>query len=252
MLLKDNILITPLGLERTLHIYLPDSYHPTKKYGVIYMFDGHNLFVDEDATYGKSWGIKKYFDEHDVEVIVVGIECNHEGNKRLWEFSPYDFKDPYWGVVVGQGKIFVKWMKEELKPYIDAKFSTLTDRQHTAVGGSSMGGLMSIYAGIAASDTFSKAICVSPHYKRMYHKLIKDVKNADVNNVDFYISWGNYECGSQRGLAIYTERNLMIVRELQKGNGVFPHLYVNQDHSESAWENETEIWLKELKIDQWY
>ena len=61
MLIKKNIHITPYGLDRTLHIYLPDDYKSSgKRYPVMYMFDGHNLFRDEDATYGKSWGLADY------------------------------------------------------------------------------------------------------------------------------------------------------------------------------------------------
>ena len=55
------------------------------------MFDGHNVFFDEDATFGKSWGMKEYLDNHPRDLIVVGIECNDEGWRRLNEYSPVDF-----------------------------------------------------------------------------------------------------------------------------------------------------------------
>lgn len=54
--------------------------------------------------------------------MIVGIECNHEGNKRLWEFSPYSFKDKYFGSVKGYGKILIDWIADHLKPMIDENF----------------------------------------------------------------------------------------------------------------------------------
>lgn len=66
MIEKKDVTITPLGLQRRLHIYLPDDYYQSKEtYPVMYMFDGHNLFYDEDATYGKSWGLKEFLDQYD-------------------------------------------------------------------------------------------------------------------------------------------------------------------------------------------
>ena len=62
MLIKQEIEITPLNETRTVHIYLPDGLARDQKVPVLYMFDGHNLFVDEEATYGKSWGLKDYLD----------------------------------------------------------------------------------------------------------------------------------------------------------------------------------------------
>ena len=149
MVEKHVVFITPFEEERTLHIYLPDDYQTSgRRYPVMYMYDGHNLFYDEDATYGVSWGLKDYFDRHQSEIIVVGIECNHESNYRLWEFSPYDFSDPHWGEIKGLGKALMEWVVTQLKPMIDDAYPTLPDRAHTAIGGSSMGGLMAIYLSV--------------------------------------------------------------------------------------------------------
>ena len=61
-----------------------------KKYPVLYMFDGHNLFFDEEAAFGKSWGMKEYLEDNDTQLIVVGIQCSFEGNERMSEYSKYD------------------------------------------------------------------------------------------------------------------------------------------------------------------
>ena len=142
--------ITPFGLDRNTFVYLPDGWQTSgKRYPVVYMFDGHNLFFDSTATYGTCWGLKEYMDAHG-EAIIVAPECNHEGNARLEEYSPYDFT---WqeNAIHGRGKAYLDWMVNELKPLIDAKYPTLPDRGNTAIGGSSMGGLMSLY-GVTAHN----------------------------------------------------------------------------------------------------
>ena len=81
MIIKKEVLITPFNLNRMLHIYVPDgAFRSKKRYPVMYMFDGHNLFDDEEATYGKSWGLKDYLEQTRLPLVVVGLECNHEGN----------------------------------------------------------------------------------------------------------------------------------------------------------------------------
>lgn len=96
MVEKFEIMITPFQCMRTIHVYLPDNYNESQEqYPVMYMFDGHNLFFDEDATYGKSWGLKDFLDNYDKKLIIVGIECNHEGHERLNEFSPHTYKNSF-------------------------------------------------------------------------------------------------------------------------------------------------------------
>ena len=69
------------GSNRPLHIYLPEGYDQSgERYPVMYFFDGHNLFYDSDATYGKSWGLKTFLDGWNKRMIVVGMECSHVGN----------------------------------------------------------------------------------------------------------------------------------------------------------------------------
>ena len=74
---------------RRAYVYLPDSWEmdPDLRYPVLYMFDGHNVFFDEDATYGKSWGMSEYLDATQTQIMVVAVECNHHpDNGRLGVF----------------------------------------------------------------------------------------------------------------------------------------------------------------------
>ncbi len=249
MVIKETIRMSIYdNTERMLHIYVPDHLEKEQRCGVLYMFDGHNLFYDEDATYGKSWGLREYLDRTGLPLIVVGLECNHEGNMRLCEFSPYDFQDRHWGTVKASGKQLIRWMIEELKPQIDAFFPTLPDREHTALGGSSMGGLMALYGTACASKTFSRGACLSPFHSHIMGPLIRDLKRKIEPDTRFYLSWGGNECFSKKALATYTEANLKIARTLMPQAEVYLHLYPNQDHSEASWEKETPIWMKELGL----
>ena len=82
--------MTPYGCDRTIFVYLPDDWQTSgRRYPVLYMFDGHNLFFDSTATYGTCWGLKEYLDQRS-DFIVVAPDCNHEGNGRLIEYCPYD------------------------------------------------------------------------------------------------------------------------------------------------------------------
>ena len=151
--------------ERNAYIYLPESYQtqPEKRYPVLYMFDGHNVFFDSHATYGKSWGMKEYMDRTATQLIIVAVECNHSPDfGRLKEYSPFSFRDPQFGEIEGKGEITMKWMTGTLKPYIDSHSRTLSDRANTFIAGSSMGGLMSLYALLAYNRTFSRAAALSP------------------------------------------------------------------------------------------
>ena len=142
----------PRTTRRTF-VYLPDDWQTSgKKYPVLYMFDGHNLFFDSTATYGTCWGLKEYCDAHP-NWIIAAPECNHEGNKRLEEYCPY--QSDWFGGITGTGHEYMEWLTKEFKPMMDKRYPTLPGRANTAIGGSSMGGLMSLYAITAYNKVFS-------------------------------------------------------------------------------------------------
>ena len=83
MLLKQDFYFHSIGANRPLHIRIPDQGEPP--YPVMYFFDGHNLFRNEDATYGRSWGMDEDLGRWDKQIMIGGIECAHEGDLRLAE-----------------------------------------------------------------------------------------------------------------------------------------------------------------------
>ena len=90
MIIKFPLYCNPGGENRTIHTYLPNNYYNSdERYPVVYMFDGHNLFYDCDATYGKSWGLANFLDNWKKNIIIVGLECSHHGHERLSEFFPF-------------------------------------------------------------------------------------------------------------------------------------------------------------------
>ena len=90
MIEKFNTYITPFKLERRVQVYLPKGYYESnERYPVIYMFDGHNLFFNQDATYGKSWGLQEFMDQYKTKMIIIGVECNHVGNERSQNRAQY-------------------------------------------------------------------------------------------------------------------------------------------------------------------
>ena len=159
---KIQIPELPTKEPRRRYVYLPKGYRNSdRRYPVVYMFDGHNVFYDSHATYGKSWGMKEYLEKTGRKLILVAVECNPEGNRRLNEYTPWSFSCPL-GRIEAQGKETMEWFTKVLKPEIDRTYRTLPDREHTMIAGSSMGGLMSIYAAVAYNDVFSKAAALSP------------------------------------------------------------------------------------------
>ena len=119
MVIKWDVTIPKLSGEKTrkAYIYLPDSYEkePEQRYPVMYMFDGHNVFFDEDATFGKSWGMNRFMEKTKKELIIVGVECNHEGNKRLIEYAPFNYENSEHGKIKGKGSVYMNWLVKTLK-----------------------------------------------------------------------------------------------------------------------------------------
>ena len=161
--LAQRLAMPGLGRERTLRLYLPPSYEasPDRRYPVIYMHDAQNLF-DDATSYAGEWRIDETLDEfarrRGFEAIVVGID--HGGEERTHELSPWS--NPKYGPA--QGEQYMDFIVDTVKPFVDARYRTLPDRGHTAIAGSSMGGLISHYALLRHPQVFGKAAIFSPSY----------------------------------------------------------------------------------------
>jgi predicted alpha/beta superfamily hydrolase len=241
--------MTNLNRDRMIHLYLPDDYYESQeRYPVMYMYDGHNLFYDQDATYGKSWNLKEFLDHYDKKFIVVGMECNHEGNERLNEYCPYKVNGSFLGDIDGIGDQYMDFVVYELKPYIDKNYRTIPFRECTMIGGSSMGGLMSLYTVVKYNQYFSKAACLSSAIGFCKKEIIQDIYNHPLNSdTKIYLDWGSDESRNKRGLAFSTNLNLEISHLLNvQGASTYPYLIVNGKHNEATWEKQIPIFMNYL------
>ncbi len=161
-ILDENFYMPELDRHRRVWVYLPPGYEvSTLSYPVLYMHDGQNLF-DYQASFAGEWEIDESLNELAAEginvPIVVGID--NGGNERLNEYSPWI--NPLYGG--GLGEAYIDFIVNTLKPHIDENYRTLSDRNNTAIMGSSMGGFISHYAILEHPDVFSKSGVFSPAY----------------------------------------------------------------------------------------
>ena len=196
MIIKRDFIYTPKGTNRPLHIYLPEDYFESEeRYPVMYFFDGHNLYNDEDATYGKSWGIRDFMAGWGKQMIIVGMECGHDGEERLSEYLPYPAnKGSHFDRFEPKGDETMQWILSEVKPMIDLEYRTIPFRECTGIAGSSMGGLMAIYALVHYNRWFSKGGCISSAIGFCMRPLMSDMrKNKLSPDTRMYLSWGTKE-----------------------------------------------------------
>ena len=171
---KVKIKGLPTDPERLIRIYLPSNYKEYDdkvRFPVIYMMDGKNLF-DKYTSYAGEWEvdeiIEKRIENNDQAFIVVGIDSATTGNGREEEMLPDNnnlieidglpLDMPAYGDILGN------WIISKLKPEIDKLFHTLPSKDHTAIGGSSMGGLFSFYMGLKYKEIFGFSLCYSPAF----------------------------------------------------------------------------------------
>lgn len=235
---------------RRAYIYLPDSYkkNPDKRYPVLYMFDGHNVFFDSHATYGKCWGMKEYMDKTKTEMIIAAVECNHSPDHgRLSEYSPYSFTDPdpAFGKITGKGKIYMNWLVNTFKPEIDENYRTLADREHTFIAGSSMGGLMSLYAVLKYNRVFSRAACLSPSVWVAEGKIIQLAAKARLKkDTIIYIDYGYNELRNHFSMQFLISQ--LTATLINRFVNVTSRIIPNGDHCEASWERQIPFFISAL------
>jgi predicted alpha/beta superfamily hydrolase len=189
-----------------IDVYLPKSYqHNTDKtYPVLYMLDGQNIFNAQSA-HSDEWRIDELLEELTSagtlnEMIVVAVPNSPE---RWVEYNPWAFKDRDGKATQGQGELTIRSIKDTLKPFIDSSYRTDPQPASTGLAGSSLGGLMAIYAALEHSDTFGFTAAFSPALaienmegKNVLFEAIKHQKTIGNSKIYFDIGqmeYGNYE-----------------------------------------------------------
>lgn len=207
-------------LPRDIIVWLPPSYDSlsNKKYPVLYMQDGQNVFDPGTSSFGVDWQIDETTDslikiKAIEEIIVVGIYNTYQ---RGSEYNQTDL-----------GYAYMRFIVKELKPFIDSTYHTLPDRKNTAVGGSSSGGLISFMMLWEYPDIFSKAACISPAFK--------------ISDIDFVSSVKNYS-GNKKDIKIYIDNGgVGLEKELQPG--IDEMLIALKD--KGYMENQDLLWVKD-------
>ena len=247
MIIKWELTIPRLSGDqvRRAYVYLPESYDqdPERRYPVMYFFDGHNVFFDEDATFGTSWGMNEYMEGRGKELILVGIECNREGNGRLEEYSPFTFENSELGRIKGRGKQYMHWLIKELKPYIDENFRTLPDREHTLIAGSSMGGLMALYAVTTFNQVFQRAACLSPSLWVAPGEMLEMIARAHIRrDTCIYLDYGEKEMFNHaaNAEALFSTGHLLMTKRVNLTFRIVP----GGSHCEASWAKQVPIFME--------
>jgi len=249
---------------RNVDVWLPEGYSASKKYAVLYMHDGQMLF-DSTTTWNKTeWGVdetmcKLLFSKKIRDCIVVGI---WNTNKRHPEYFP---QKAFYGMseanqqtilavgadknapLLGRGPVsdnYLKFLVFELKPFIDAQFSTLTDQQNTFIAGSSMGGLISMYAICEYPGVFGGAACLSTHWPGIFTTVDNPVPAAFIDylkthlpspqNHKIYFDYGSKTLDAQYKPYQLQADSIMMADGYTEANWVTRE-FPGADHSEKSW-----------------
>jgi predicted alpha/beta superfamily hydrolase len=248
-LLPQPVSMPGLGRERTLRLYLPPSYAEAaaagRRYPVIYMHDAQNLF-DDATSYVGEWHVDETLDAlartHGFEAIVVGID--HGGDKRFNELNPWPH--PKFGA--GEGEAYMRFIVEVVKPMIDRQYRTLPDAAHTAIIGSSMGGLISDYAIHQWPQVFGKAGVFSPAYWTAppVFDFVQQHRLPAGARLYYYMGGGE----GARAVEQVEQMASVSASTLPVGAASMLHIEPGAPHNEGAWSKELPdalVWLFELK-----
>jgi metallo-beta-lactamase class B len=241
-ILSEDFQMPELGRTRRVWVYLPPGYTTNaKRYPVLYMHDGQNLF-DNATGFAGEWGIDETLDSlaaaGDKGVIVVAVD--HGGTKRFDEYSPW--KNAKYGG--GEGDKYVEFLVKNLKPYVDSHYRTLPDRLNTGIAGSSMGGLISLYAVVKYPDVFSRAGIFSPALwvAPEVYSFVRDAAPLRPD-VRLYFVSGALEAatGEESGVYVNDQKRMietLVAAGLKPGANVVALIQPDGKHSEWFWRRE--------------
>jgi predicted alpha/beta superfamily hydrolase len=243
-MMDENFFMPQLNRSRRIWLYLPTEYESSGlSYPVIYMHDGQNLF-DVLTAYSGEWEVDETLNTlasqgHKVP-IVVGID--NGGTDRIGEYTPWTNPD-YGG---GDGELYIRFIVETLKPYIDQHYRTLSDRNNTALMGSSLGGLISHYGALKYQEVFSKAGIFSPSYWFSDSVWMFTRTQGKQHNMRLYQLCGTLEGGNTVGDMLRMNDSLIAAGFSQEE--IFNKVVTGGEHNEALWRSnfaEAYLWLFE-------
>ncbi len=229
--------------KRTLVVSLPASYgrEKTRRYPVIYMHDGQNIFDAATSYIGVEWGADEAAaalaaENPALEAIIVGV---YNTKDRMDEYAPY--RDEVRGG--GKGRDYADFLVKEVKPFMDSTYRTLPGRESTAVAGSSLGGLISLFLILEYPEVFSKAGVLSPSLYWAGGELLPlSREKADPSVMKLWLSMGTEEdwvCGEDdpgeplRGARRL--RRILLSKGFRQNKTLFYHEEEGGAHNEAHW-----------------
>jgi len=248
-ILNDSLGVPNLKGEkvyRKIWVYLPPNHNTSyDPFPVIYMHDGQNLF-DKETSFAGEWGVDEIlnnlFEKTGKGFIVVGIE--NVGEERINEYSPWKH-EKYGG---GNGDAYIDAIVKYLKPYIDMNYKTAFAAENTAIIGSSMGGLISYYAGLKYPDVFGKVGVISPSFWFSEEVLEYTKENApSANNRMFFL------LGGKEGMTKeFDSVSSVLLKSGFKEENFNKQLVPEGEHNEAFWNSQFEqviSWLYNINKD---
>lgn len=233
-LISEEFEIPQLNKTRKVWALLPYDYEDSaENYPVLYLQDAQNLFND-NAQFG-NWEIDKklaVMAEYNIgKIIVIAIE--HAEKERIKE---YNVGNTVLGN--GQGKKYIRFLTETLKPFVDQNFRTKSDRENTGIGGSSMGGLVSIFSGIMYPEVFGKLMIFSPSLWVVPKIKLSFLDMSEPQETRIYLYAGGDESETMIDHVKNFKRRLLKKESL--ANKMKVHLSINSigKHSENYWSDE--------------
>jgi len=223
--------------ERDLIVYLPPGYEdqPDRRFPVLYFNDGQNLF-DASTSFvpGMYWRVGETADRLITQglvepLIIVGIY--NAGKHRIREYTPS--RAPKLGG--GSANRYAKFLISEVKAFIDQEYRTLGDSAHTGLGGSSLGGLVSLYIGLKFSGVYGKVAALSPSVwwnQRILHHYAETVRVR--NRPKIWLDIGTGE-GGQIVRDVDDFRDVLFRRGWQQDRDLHFEPVEGAEHNEGAW-----------------
>ena len=201
---EEKFALPQLGRSRRIWVYTPPDYATSQKqYPVLYLQDGQNLF-DAFYSFAGEWKVDETMDslckKGDPGIIIVGID--NGGSKRIDEYAAWKNQKYQLG---GEGDQYIRFVVDNLKPAIDKVYRTKSDKTNTAIGGSSLGGLISHYAMLKYGSTFGKGMIFSPSFW-FNPEMFTLVSTEPVNNPSrfYFMAGGDEEADDD--VVVKTER----------------------------------------------
>ncbi|HQR41087.1 MAG TPA: alpha/beta hydrolase-fold protein [Gemmatales bacterium] len=232
--------------DRQVTVYLPAEYEeqPSRRYPVVYLHDGQNVFEAHTSAFGIAWDAATTADRliHQGRMQPIIQVAIHNTPERLFEYAP--FPDPNVNVNEGRNHLYGQFLFDEVKPFVDRLYRTQSGRESTAIVGSSMGGLSTLSLAWKRHKLFSMAGILSPSLWWARNRILRELENAEsiewMRSMRFWLDMGNKEGGARAVVPPALQRTRRLV-EIFDQTGLLPgsdYYYwevAGGEHNEAHW-----------------